>query len=217
MKITLPESIKDITLGQYQKFDVLYKRLEDKEIDEVEFLKRKISLFSGIPYSQINNVLRSDLEEVVEQVDKALAQDSEFEALFTLNDIEFGFVDNLHELATVNKYGLDDEKSGAYFDMSEYGTEVETLHKLMAVLFRPIKKKDKYGNYKVEKYKGSAKYSELFKKMPLNVVNGSLVFFCNLSSELRIYIQKYTEAERVKEEKRVTTLKNGDGIAPSMS
>ncbi len=87
----------------------------------------------------------------------------------------------------------------------------------MAVLFRPIKDKERYSNYKVEKYDGSTKYGELMKSMPLNIVNGSLVFFCNLSSELRIYIQKFTEAERVKEEKRVSTLRNGGGTVPSMN
>jgi len=188
MKITLPESIKDITLGQYQKFDVLCKRLEDEEIDAREFIKRKISLFSGIPYSQIDDVLQTDLEEVVEQIDKALAQDSVFENRFTLDGKEFGFVENLDEIS-----------SGEYFDLSNAGTDVETLHKLMAVLFRPIIKEDKFTNYKIEKYGGSAKYGELMKRMPLNIVNGSLVFFCNLSTELRIYIQKFTEAEVAKE------------------
>lgn len=204
MKILLPESIKDVTLGQFQKFDVLCKRLEDEEINEREFVKRKISLFSGIPYKQIDDVLQSDLEEIASQIDKALAQDSEFKNRFNLNGVEFGFVENLNDVS-----------SGEYFDMSKYGTEVDTLHQLMAILFRPIKKEDRFGNYKVKKYKGSAKYSDLMKQMPLSIVNGSLVFFCNLSSELRSYIQKFTEVEQAKEEKRQSTLKSGGGIAPS--
>jgi hypothetical protein len=239
MKITLPESIKDITLGQFQKFDVLCKRLEDEEINDVEFLKLKISLFSGIPYRQVDKVLRKDLEDVVEQVDKALSQDSKFVNRFTMEGIDFGFVDNLDNIIPTNQYGLTDEKGGAYFDMSSYGTEVESLHKLMAILFRPInmvkhknsrvkklftnrkhtliKDIDKYGNYKVEKYKGSTKYGELMKRMPLNIVNGSLVFFCNLSKELRIHTQKSTEAEQAKEEKRQLISSSGDGCQPSMN
>ena len=74
MKIYLPESIKDITLGQFQKFDSLCKKLEEGEVDEREFIKRKISLFSGIPYKNIDDVLQTDLEDVVEQIDKALGQ-----------------------------------------------------------------------------------------------------------------------------------------------
>ena len=166
MKIYLPESIKDITLGQFQKFDSLCKKLEEGEVDEREFIKRKISLFSGIPYKNIDDVLQTDLEDVVEQIDKALGQDSVFEKRFTLDGVKFGFLENLDKIT-----------SGEYFDLSNYGVEVDSLHKLMAVLFRPIKKEDKHGNYKVVKYKGSAKYGELMKRMPLNIVNGSLVFF----------------------------------------
>ena len=166
MKITLPESIKDITLGQFQEFDVLCNKLENKEVSEREFIKRKISMFSGVPYSQIDDVVQKDLEEIAEQIDKALAQDSTFEKRFTMNGVEFGFVENLNEIT-----------SGEYFDLSNYGVEVETLNKLMAVLFRPVKKVDKHGNYKVEKYNGTGKYAELMKHMPLNIVNGSLVFF----------------------------------------
>lgn len=204
MRITLPESIADITLGQYQKYDALYKQLEDETISEREFIKQKINLFSGIPYNKVDDVSHNDLLEVGEQIDKALAEDSQFKNRFVLNDIEFGFVENLDEIT-----------SGEYFDLSTYGTDVDKLHLLMAVLFRPIKDKDKRGSYRVEKYKGTGKYGELMKQMPLNIVNGSLVFFCNLSKELRIHILRSTEVARVKAEKHQSTLNNGGGIQPS--
>ena len=204
MRITLPESIADITLGQYQKYDALYKQLEEATITEREFIKQKINLFSGIPYNKVDDVSHNDLLEVGEQIDKALAEDSQFKNRFVLNDIEFGFVENLDEIT-----------SGEYFDLSTYGTDVDKLHLLMAVLFRPIKDKDKRGSYRVEKYKGTGKYGELMKQMPLNIVNGSLVFFCNLSKELRIHILRSTEVARVKAEKHQSTLSNGGGIQPS--
>ena len=130
MVVVLPESIKDITLGQFQKFDVLCKQLEDEEIDEMVFIKKKISLFSGIPFSKIDNVVQTDLEEVVAQIDKALAEESPFTNRFEMDDVEYGFIENLNDIT-----------SGEYFDLSNYGTEVENLHLLMAVLFRPIKTK----------------------------------------------------------------------------
>lgn len=217
MKITLPTSIKDITLGQFQDFNVLVEQLKAEEITDVQFVERKISLFSGIPIEQIDNVLRSDLEEISIQIDTALNQDSEFQNMFVLKGIEFGFVDNLNDIQPNSQFGFEDVTSGEYFDMTVYGTEVETLHKLMAVLFRPIKKRDKFGNYKVEKYKGSAKYSELMKEMPLNIVNGSIVFFCNLSTELEKHILKSTVEEQARENKRVSISSNGDGTVPSMN
>lgn len=206
MKILLPESIKDITLGQFQTYDKLTNKLENKEIEPLEFLKRKVSLFSGIPYSKIDDVLQTDLEDVITQIDIALNEDSVFENRFTLDGIEFGFIENLDTIT-----------SGEYFDLSNYGTDVDKLHKLMAVLFRPIKKEDKFGNYKIKKYNGSAKYSELMKKTPLNIVNGSLVFFCNLSSELEIHIQKSTETRLKRGKKQTHTLNNGVGTVPSMN
>jgi len=217
MKITLPESIKDITLGQFQDFNVLVEQLKAEEITEVQFVERKISLFSGIPIEQIDNVLRSDLEDISLQIDTALNQDSEFQNRFVLKGIEFGFVDNLNDIQPNSQFGFEDVTSGEYFDMTVYGTEVETLHKLMAVLFRPIKKRDKFGNYKVEKYKGSAKYSELMKEMPLNIVNGSIVFFCNLSTELERHILKSTAEAQAKENRQVIISSNGVGTAPSMN
>ena len=217
MKITLPESIKDITLGEFQAYDILVNQLEDEEITEKEFIGRKISLFSGIPYRQLNNVLTEDLEDVIVQIDKALSEESYFESRFTLGGVDFGFIDNLNDLQPNSRYGLDDEKSGAYFDMTGYGTKVESLHQLMAILFRPIKKIDTFGNYKVKKYKGTSEYAELMKSMPLNIVNGCLVFFCNLSSELEIHILKSTRVAQEKDRKRQSTLSNGDGTVPSMN
>ena len=237
MKITLPESIKDITLGEFQAYDILVNQLKDEEVSEKEFVSRKISLFSGIPYNQLKNVLSEDLEDILNTIDKALNEECYFESRFTLDGVDFGFIDNLNDVKPSSKYGLDNETSGAYFDMIGYGTKVESLHQLMAILFRPIdivkvnrgvlnsfitnkkyrsiKSIDKFGNYKVKKYKGTSEYAELMKSMPLNIVNGCLVFFCNLSRELEIHILKYTKVEQVKEKKQVSTLNNGDGTAQS--
>ena len=206
MKVKLPSDISDITLGQFQKFDKLTKELEDKTINENEFIKRKIVLFSGIPYKQIENVVQTDLEEVIEQIDKALAIESPFKKRFEMSGVEFGFIDN-----------LDDITVGEYVDLRNYGTDIETMNKLMAVLFRPIKKVDKFGNYKIKKYNGTAELGDVMRNMPLSIVNGALVFFCNLSRELQKHILKSTEAAQEKDKQQVTTLKNGGGTVPSMN
>jgi len=206
MKVTLPESIEDITLGQYQDYIKLSDKLEAKEITERDFINSKIALFSGIDKSLIDDIYHRDLEYLKSHIDTALNEDSPFVNRFFLDGVEFGFIEN-----------LDNISSAEYFDMSSYGTDVETLHKLMAVLFRPIKKKDKTGNYKIKKYKGSVKYGDLMKEMPLSIVNGALVFFWNLSKELEIYIQKFTIQQQQRVEELQTTLSNGDGIAQSMN
>ena len=107
----------------------------------------------------------------------------------------------------------EDITAGEYIDLSTYGTYPENLHKVMAVLFRPIVLDDAYDNYEIETYNANSEYAEIMKDAPMNIVNGMLVFFCLLSSELQIHILKSMEV--VQAEARllqVITSRNGAGI-----
>jgi hypothetical protein len=137
---------------------------------------------------------------MLKQIDMALETPFEFVSTFNIEDVEFGFVPNL------------DKISGAeYFDLSKYGANVETLHNLMAILFRPIKDKDKLGNYSIVPYLGTSEWADIMKLTPMNAVNGALFFFVNLRKELLSYTLKFMEEEQQKESLQATTLKSGDG------
>jgi hypothetical protein len=84
----------------------------------------------------------------------------------------------------------------------------------MAILFRPITKKDAFNNYTIAEYKGTSEWAEAMKLTPMNVVNGALFFFLNLSTELTNYILNSKEAEQVREQERNDFLVNGDGMQP---
>jgi len=198
MKITIPETLKDITLGQFQKYSELIKR---EDLSDIELNRRKIHLFTGLDYNSVSNIKQYDAKEILETIDLALNQTVEFEPRFTMGGIEFGFVPN-----------LDDITQGEFIDISTYGTEVETMHQLMAVLFRPIKNKDLLGNYEVIPYEGTKQYANIMKAMPMHIVNGCLVFFSNLANELVSYTQKYMTEERAKEVQHQTIFKSGDGM-----
>ena len=227
IKITIPEDISDITLDQYQQFEILNDELRAEKIDVREYNKQKISLFSGIPYNRMDHVQHVDLESVLSDIDKALEQECKFVNRFFINEIEFGLIPNFQKIT-----------SGEFFDLQAYSKEqetdkgipIDTLNKLMAVLFRPIKRKDKLGNYNIKeyditeyhiedyhikRYKGTQRYGELMKQMPLNIVKGSLVFFWSLSKELQRHITRSTVEAQVKEQKRQTSLVNGGGMIPS--
>jgi hypothetical protein len=82
----------------------------------------------------------------------------------------------------------------------------------MAILFRPIKNEDKFGNYTIKKYKGT-EGCEQMKDIKLNLVNGALVFFLNLSKELQLSTQEsLKEVERQREKMQHNSSKSGDGI-----
>ena len=201
MKITLPENIGEITLDQFRKYEELTKR---EGIEDYEFNKRKASIFTGIKYHDLDHISNKDFKEILEQIDIALGTDNEFTPTFTLNNIEFGFIPNLDKI-----------KTKEFVDMDLYKpNQIETLHKLMAILFRPIKKTDGFGNYSIKNYNGTDKYCELMRQMPLSVVNGALMFFCNLSKELLSNIQKSTIQELAKEDKLQTISRSGVGTQP---
>jgi len=206
MKVILPENVSEITLEQFQRYDKLNKRLEDEDITLREYNKRKVNLFAKIPYHSVDKVTQKDLVSVLELIDTALEKDAPFESRFMLNNIEFGFIPNLDEVT-----------AGEFFDLNKYGTEIDTMHNLMAILFRPIVNKDKFKNYTIESYKGTKEYAEMMKHMPISLVNGALVFFCNLSRELQVYIQKFTDQVQAKGKEHQTFTENMDGTQPSMN
>jgi hypoxanthine-guanine phosphoribosyltransferase len=198
MKISLPESIADITLHQFQLYNELTER---EDLDEYQFNKRKIQIFTGLERTRIDLISTQDYKEITEQIDKALNQTVEFQPTFFIKEVEFGFIPNLDKIT-----------QGEFIDLSNYGTDVKELHKLMAVLFRPIKNKDSFNNYSIINYQGTEQYSNIMKHMPLSIVNGSLVFFSSLANELVSYTQKYMVVEQAKAEVHPNTLKSGDGM-----
>ena len=179
LKIQLPENIADITLEQAQKLDVLNAKRDS--LDELAFIKRYISIFTEIKFRDLDNISMSDFDGIHAQITEALDTEVPFENRFVLNQVEYGFVPNLDEITT-----------GEYIDLSTYGNSMETLHKTMAVLFRPITKDMAFGSYEIEPYNGTKDRAEIMKQAPMNIVLGMLVFFCDLSRELKNHILKST-------------------------
>lgn len=198
MKIILPESIHDIKLYQFQKYS---KLLEREDLTPEQFDKRKVEIFTGIERNRLDLISQVDYKEITEQIDISLNQTVDFTPTFFIQDVEFGFIPNFDKIT-----------AGEYRDLSIYGSDIDKLHNLMAVLFRPINKKDAIGNYSIINYEGTEKYARMMSHMPLSIVNGALVFFSNLANELMDYTQKYMNQEQVKGKAQVSTLRNGDGM-----
>ena len=198
MKITLPEDISEITLDQYQRFEKLNKRTD---LSELNYNKRVIEIFTELKYRDIGNISHKDYADILEQITKAMNQDCKFENRFSIQDVEFGFIPNLDEMTTAE-----------FVDLSKWGIEVENLHRVMAVLFRPVIKNDKFKNYDIAGYNGTSEYADIMKRMPMNIVNGALGFFYHLAKELRIHTQRSTREVQQRVDKLQGTSKNGDGI-----
>ena len=198
IKITLPEDISDITLEQSQKYLAIIRR---EDINQFDKTKRIVVLFTGLKRREVELIDVGDYDVIVKQINKALDLDVNFENKFTINGVEYGFIPKLDEIT-----------AGEYIDLSTYGTNPETLHKVMAVLFRPVILSDSFGNYEIESYTSNSEYADIMRQAPMNAVNGMLVFFCLLSSELQIHTLKFIATVRAEARlKQVITSRNGVG------
>ena len=199
MKVVLPENISEITLGQYQE----YSEIANNE-DDFNHKVKVISIFCKVPENVVDQFPIKQIEEFYNQILKALSQEVNFTQRFEFDGVEFGFIPNLDEI-----------KVNEFRDLTAYQNDIENYHRLMAVLFRPITNKDKFGNYSIAEYNGTSKWADKMKELPLNFVNGALFFFSSLSKELEISTHKYIQKAQQKERKHQTILKGGGGMQPS--
>lgn len=199
-KLNIPESLNEVTLSQYQK----WVKIIDEEKISTFFQQKMIEIFCNSELKKILQMKVKDVDEVTTNIDNLFNEKPFFVPTFKLGEIEFGFIPQLDEMTF-----------GEYIDLDNYLTDWETMHKAMSVLFRPILHKRK-GKYVIEDYKGSDTYN--LSEMPLNVVMGALVFFCNLRNELQKHILNYLKTQDEVEipQGLKDSLKNGIGINPSI-
>ena len=205
IELNVPTDLNEITLSSFQKYIKLF---EDTENKKTEFLKQKaIEIFCGVPLRYVANMRQIDLNEIYNKITKVLEQKSKLKQTFILNDIEFGFIPNIEDMT-----------AGEYMDLDTYIQSMDTMHKALSVLYRPIKSKFK-GKYLIEDYEGSDKYCDILKESPMAVATGASLFFWNLGQELLSSSMNFLEQHQTEIQ---TTLdshnsgKNGDGTAQFM-
>ena len=198
--IKIPETLNEITLYQYQRFEKLVK---DNEASE--FVNQKtIEIFCNIDLKDVARIRLADTDDLLNHLNNLLNQKPKLINTFKLGAYEFGFIPKLEDMT-----------SGEYIDLENYLSDTATFHKAMAVLFRPIKTKVK-DLYTIEEYESSEKYSEVLKYMPLDVVLGCLVFFSTLMNDCVNGLMDFihNEAEQSETAKKLLE-KNGVGINQS--
>lgn len=165
--INIPETLNEITLNQYQKFE---KLVRDNEASE--FVNQKtIEIFCDIQLKDVARIRLADTEEILKHLNNLLNQKPKLMPTFKMGTVEFGFIPKLEDIT-----------SGEYIDLEGYLSDTQTLHKAMAILYRPITSKVK-DMYTIEEYESSDKYSEYLKYMSLDVALGCMVFFSTLHNE----------------------------------
>jgi dynactin complex subunit len=195
--INVPESLNEITLYQYQKFEKLIQNNEASH-----FVNQKtIEIFCDIELKDVARIKVADTDSLLVHLNTLLQTKPKLTRTFKLGIYEFGFIPKIEDIT-----------SGEFIDLETYLGDTETLHKAMAVLFRPIKNKVK-DLYIIEDYEAADKYSEVLKYMPLDIALGSMLFFWTLLNDCGIALSHYIQNEVEQSEAAKQVLeKNGVGI-----
>jgi hypothetical protein len=205
-EIVIPTSLSEIPLKSYQEF----MKVVEKSNDE-EFIGQKtIEIFCGLKMKDVVKVKWSDVKSLTLHLNEIFKAKPKFQATFKIDNTEFGFIPNLEDMTF-----------GEYIDLESNISSVETFHKAMAVMYRPITKKVK-DRYEIFEYTGTDEFSDVMKYAPLNVVLGATLFFSTLGSDLVQHTLTSLEKEIQKNPKIMTLAKernlinDGDGTIQSM-
>jgi len=200
IEINVPDSLSEITLAQYQKFEKLNTE-ENK--DSTFLLQKMVEIFCGLQLKEVATIKYKSVQVIANHLNKVFDVKHSLVPTFTLNGIDYGFIPV-----------LDDMTLGEYIDLDESLGDWQNMHKAMSVLYRPITYK-KGHKYQIEEYKGT---NDTMLQAPLDVVFGAMVFFYSLSNELMTIILSYLqkEANNLTIQQQELLEANGVGISRSM-
>ena len=206
-EIVIPTSLSEIPLMSYQKFMKLVEGSNDEEL----IAQKSIEIFCGLNMRDVLKIKWSDVVGLANHFNELFQQKTEFKTTFKIQGMEFGFIPNLEDMSF-----------GEYVDLDHNIGKVESFHKAMAVLYRPITKKTK-DTYSIMGYSGTDEFAELMKYAPLDIAMAASVFFYRLGNDLVQASLTYLEQEMMKNKELQTTVQNGlsstsngDGIIQSM-
>lgn len=203
VEINVPDSLSEIKLEQYQKFQALNT---DENSESPFLLQKMIEIFCNLNLKDVATIKYKSVQVIVEHLNKIFSVKTDLKNTFKLKGVEYGFIPV-----------LDDMSLGEYIDLDNYIGDWDNMHKAMNVLFRPIENK-RGVKYNIIEY-GKQDNSQVLKDMPLDIVLGAMVFFYHLNNELLTITLSYLEEEMQQEmtlEQRQTLERSGLGINQSM-
>jgi hypothetical protein len=191
IKLIVPDSLHEITLGSYQSYLASIEGLNETE-DAEQINRKLIEGFCGLESDQVNLLPFTAVESVLKVLSGAFKEEYELIRTFKLEGVKMGFIPK-----------LDDMSLGEYIDLESYFGDWENMHKAMAILYRVINF-EKGEKYTVAPYDANEEIQELMKLMPLSVVMSCMVFFYRLGMELTKATSNYI-LKALKQEKDTTS------------
>tara|TARA_B110000259_G_scaffold116314_1_gene132357 strand:- start:2139 stop:2789 length:651 start_codon:yes stop_codon:yes gene_type:complete len=195
VKITVPTSLKDITLQQYKR----YLKIQEKVTDDRFLNAKMIEIFCGVELKDVMHLRLKDSEEIISIITALFDNKPSLVERFKLNGVEYGFHPQLDELTL-----------GEYIDLDTFIGDWENMEKAMNVLYRPVLVKVK-NKYSIEEYIVGTEGKVI--DMPMDAVMSSIFFLWNLGLDLSKNMTSYLEVAETKTLTHfLSSQKNGGGI-----
>ena len=166
LKLNIPNSLNEITLGQYQEFEKLDLTNESK------VHLKMIEIFCNVPEIVARNIKATDVAEICGIINNMFDTKHQLINSFELEGQEYSFIPSLQDMSF-----------GEYIDLDTFIGDTENLHRAMNVLYRPIELKQGK-RYTLKEYDPES--NEIAKDFPLDAVLGAIVFFYSLGKDLSL-------------------------------
>jgi hypothetical protein len=173
MKLKIPTELSEITLEQVQKILLID---ENEDIEAFPKMVHSVAVITGRTPHEIGQVIYADLEKIHNNVFAMINGHKSSPLIQKVNYLnrEYGFIEDVRDMET-----------GAFIDIDEMAKPENysaNLHKIMAILYRPIDAKigERYRlkSYVNEHPKEREERQAIFlKHMTLDVVRGASGFF----------------------------------------
>lgn len=171
MKLTVPNSLEDISVAQYRKLANI-----DITQDETKWLKETICVLCNLEEAIVNKLSLKELEKIGKVVNKITNADTNDQELVTKIDYKgkrYGFHPNLSKLTVGEFADLETYCNAGFFDH---------INEIISILYRPIKQEHK-DFYQIEEYTGDV-FPDYWDDLKMNVVLGATNFFLSIGETL---------------------------------
>lgn len=192
VELTVPNSLNEITLGQYQEY------LKLKDLTETELSLKMIEIFCNVKAEYVRYIKANDVADIVNIISTMFESKPSLVHTFKMGGVEYGFISNLDEMSF-----------GEYIDLDSNIGDWDNIDKAMGVLYRPIEIR-KGNRYHLKEY--DAGDTEHLKDMPLDAVLGSILFFYHLGNELcQVTMNSLGQTEETLLQEYLNSEQNGVG------
>ena len=179
VEVYIPDTLSEITLGQYQK----YLKIQEENEDENFLAMKMIEIFCGLRGDTILAMKANSIKDITTILSEMFNEKPQLVKEFKMNGKTYGFIPKLEDMSF-----------GEYIDLDTYIGDMENIHRAMGVLYRPIKQRHK-DKYIIEDYQGEE--SDIMKSMPMDAVLSSILFFYHLGMDLSQAMMSYLEEEEI--------------------